>query len=192
MSLEDIKANVSTQFMYSGGANFETHTAYQKNGVFKFYPTLKFALYTLMYLALAIFSYYFGMQLWPIDNGLSIIGFILLGASLVFLWAFLYFLKDYLIKIVFNKKLGYYYKGYLNIKFFRFNKVNLKDIVAIQILGEITTEQLAPFNSFELNLVLKDSDRVHAIDHSNLKSIIKDAKSLSDFLDVPIWTNESQ
>jgi len=190
MDLEEIKKYTSTEFMYSGGASFETHIARENNGVFNFFPSLKFALYTLMYLALALLSYYFGMLLWPIDNGLSIIGFLLLGASLVFIFAFLYFLKDYLIRITFNKKLGYYYKGYFSIKYLRFGKVSLDKIVAIQILGEITTEQIAPFNSFEINLVLKDSERLHVIDHSDLKSIIDDSNSLSKFLNVPIWTNE--
>ena len=191
MDLREIKKYTSTEFMYSGGASFETHIAREKKDVFKFVPSIKFALYTLMYLVLAISSYYFEMQLWPINNGLSVIGFLLLGASLVFAFAFLYFLKDFFIRNIFSKKLGYFFRGYVNIKYLRFAKANLDDIAAIQILGEITTEQLAPFNSFEINLVLKDSERIHIIDHSNLKSIIKDAESLSQFLNVPIWTNES-
>jgi hypothetical protein len=190
MNLDDVKKYTSTAFMYSGGASFETHVAREKFGIFKFLPSLKFAFYTALYLILAAGSYYFGMQLWPIDNGLSVIGFLLLGAALVFVFVFFYFLKDYLIRIVFSKKLGYYYKGYVNVNYLRFAKANLNDIVAIQILGEITAEQLAPFNSFEINLVLKNSERLHVIDHSNLKSIIEDANSLSKFLNVPIWTNE--
>lgn len=191
MDLREIKKYTSTKFMYAGGASFETHIAREKNGIFKFLPSTKFALYTLMYLVLAIASYYFGMKLWSIDNGLSVIGFLLLGASLVLAFAFLYFLKDFFIRNVFSKNLGYYYKGYVNIKYLRYAKVRLEDIVAIQILGEITTEQLAPFNSFEINLVLRNSERVHIIDHANLKSIVSDSKSLSNFLNVPIWTNET-
>lgn len=190
MDLREIKKYTSTEFMYSGGASFKTHDSTNKNGVFKFVPSVKFAFYTAMYLILAGASYYGGMALWPIDNGLSVIGFLLLGSTLVFLIVFLYFLKDYLISFVFSKKRGYYYKGYVNIKYLRHNKVELEDIVAIQILGEITTEQIAPFNSFEINLVLKDSERVHVIDHSHLKSIIEDVNDLSIFLNVPIWTNE--
>ncbi len=190
MNLREIKKYTSTEFMYSGGASFKTHDARLKKEAFKFLPSTQFTLYTLMYLALVILCYYCGNYLWSIDNGFSALGFILLGAALVFLCAFLYFLKDYLVRIVFSKKLGYYYKGYVNIPFLRNDKINLEDIVAIQILGEITSETLAPFNSFELNLVLKDSERVHVIDHSNLKSIITDVTQLSKFLDVPIWTNE--
>ncbi len=191
MDLREIKKYTSTAFMYSGGASFETHIARVKHDMFRFLPSVKFALYTTMYLALFIGACYFGLQLRTVDNGLSIFGFILFGASLVFLCAFLYFLKDYLIRIVFNKKRGYYYKGYIDLKFLRFAKANLDDIVAVQILGEITSEQIAPFNSFEINLVLKDSERLHVIDHCNLNSIIEDAQSLSKFLDVPIWTNEN-
>ena len=190
MDLREVKKYTSTAFMYSGGASFKTHITREKNGVFKFLPSLKFAMYTLMYLVLTLLSYYVGMQLWPIDNGLSVIGFLLLGASLVFAFAFLYFLKDFFVRNVFSKTLGFYYKGYVNIKHLRFAKADLDAIVAIQILGEITAETLAPFNSFEINLVLKNSERIHVIDHSNVKSIIADADKLSKFLNVPIWTIE--
>ncbi|WP_426430459.1 hypothetical protein ACPX19_13060 [Winogradskyella sp. HB-48] len=67
----------------------------------------------------------------------------------------------------------------------------LNEIVAIQILGEITSGTIVPFNSFEINLTLKNSERVHVTDHNNLKSIINDATELSEFLDAAIWTNES-
>jgi hypothetical protein len=63
MDLNEIKKYTSTAFMYSGGANFETHIAKQKNSVFRFYPSLTFALYTFMYLALTLISYYTGMRL---------------------------------------------------------------------------------------------------------------------------------
>lgn len=191
MDLGEIKAHTETTFMYSGGASFKTHVLCTNKAVIKFKPTLNFALYTLMYLGLAILSYYVGIKLFPIDNGLSALGFIILGAALVFCYAFLYFLKDFLVKIVFSKKLGIYYKGYINLYLFRYDVVDLNKIVAIQILGEITSETIAPFNSFEINLVLKNSERVHVIDHNNLKSIINDATELSKFLSVPIWTNES-
>ncbi|MFC0604343.1 hypothetical protein [Winogradskyella pulchriflava] len=190
MDLREIKKYTSTEFMYSGGASFKTHKAKQETNAFKFVPTLKFAMYTSMYLLLSVGCFYTGKHLFFIDSPISIIGLLLLGASLVFLFGFFYFLKDYLKSIVFSKNLNYYYKGFINIKFLRDDKVDLNNIAAIQILGEITSEALAPFNSFELNLVLKDSERVHIIDHSNLKSIIDDANNLSKFLDVPIWTNE--
>ena len=176
MNIDDIKKCVSTDFMYQGGASFETHVAVLKKGiVFKFIPSIKYALYTIMYLVLSIGAFYLGKRLFFINNGLSVIGFLLLGASLVFIVAFLYFIKDYLKSIVFNKKKETYFKGYF----------------ALQILGEITTEQLAPFNSYELNLVLKNTERLHVIDHADIKSLIEDVERLSEFLNVPIWTTKS-
>jgi hypothetical protein len=178
--------------MYPGGASFETHVAVSKNkNIFKFIPSIKYALYTVMYMFLCIGCYFLGIDLFFIDNGLSVVGLLLLGASIVFLAAFVYFIKDYLKSIIFNKTSGIYYKGYFNIKFLRNDKANLDDIIALQVLGEITTEQIAPFNSYELNLVLKDYERIHVIDHADIKSLLKDVEHLSKFLDVPIWTNKS-
>ena len=192
MNIDDIKKCVSTDFMYQGGASFETHVAVLKKGiVFKFIPSIKYALYTIMYLVLSIGAFYLGKRLFFKNNGLSVIGFLLLGASLVFIVAFLYFIKDYLKSIVFNKKKETYFKGYFNLKYLRNDKMNLEEIVALQILGEITTEQLAPFNSYELNLVLKNTERLHVIDHADIKSLIEDVERLSEFLNVPIWTTKS-
>lgn len=191
LSLKAIKDCTETSFMYSGGASFQTHVLQTKTKIIKFRPTLNFVLYTLMYFGLSVLCYFIGINLLPIDNGLSALGFVVLGASLVFGYAFFYFLKDFLVKIVFSKETSSYYKGYLNLYLFRYDTIKLDEIVAIQVLGEITSETIAPFNSFELNLVLKDCERIHVIDHSNLKTIINDATALSEFLDVPIWTNES-
>ena len=63
----------------------------------------------------------------------------------------------------------------------------LAKIVALQIIGEHIRDEDGSFNSFELNLVLTDNSRRNVIDHINLKAIIKDAKDLSNFLNVPIW-----
>ena len=192
MDLDIFKKKVSTEFMYLGGASFETHVAVSKNkNIFKFIPSVKYALYTIMYMFLSIGCFFIGKDLFFIDNGWSVIGLLLLGCSLVFLVAFFYFIKDYLKSIVFNKNSGNYYKGYFNLILFRNDKVDLEEILALQILGEITTEQIVPFNSYEINLVLKDLERIHVIDHADIKSIIEDAERLSDFLNVPIWTNKS-
>jgi hypothetical protein len=178
--------------MYPGGASFETHVSTSKNkSIFKFIPSIKYALYTIMYLFLCIGCYFLGIELFFIDNGLSVIGLLLLGAAIVFLVAFVYFIKDYLKSIVFNKTTGIYHKGYFNIRFLRNDKAHLDDIIALQILGEITTEQIAPFNSYELNLVLKDYERIHVIDHADIKNLLEDVEHLSKFLDVPILTNKS-
>lgn len=67
----------------------------------------------------------------------------------------------------------------------------LNEIVAIQILGKITSGTIVPFNSFEIKLTLKNSELVNVTDHNNLKSIINDATELSEFLDAAIRTNES-
>ncbi|MFT4803048.1 MAG: Fe2+ transport system protein B [Psychroserpens sp.] len=49
------------------------------------------------------------------------------------------------------------------------------------------TDKDSSFKSFELNLVLDDSNRLNVIDHVNLKGVTADAETLSAFLNVPIW-----
>ena len=41
--------------------------------------------------------------------------------------------------------------------------------------------------NYELNLVLKDGERINVVDHGNLKKIQDDANTLSNFLGKPVW-----
>lgn len=62
--------------------------------------------------------------------------------------------------------------------------------MALQIIGEVVHGKDSKYNSFELNLVLDDVNRVNVVDHGNLKGVIADTETLGDFLNLPIWTAE--
>jgi hypothetical protein len=98
--------------------------------------------------------------------------------------------------IVFDKTSGFYLKGYNTNNATKKNsktseQIALNTIVALQIIGENVRGSKSSFNSFELNLVLKDGSRKNIVDHGSLKSIVDDADLLSTFLDIPIWHAKS-
>ena len=94
--------------------------------------------------------------------------------------------------IVFDKSVGYFWKGRKSpqdspepgsIK----KIARLEDIHALQLLSEYVSGSKSSYYSYELNLVLKDGRRIAVIDHGNLKRLREDAKRLSEFLGKPVW-----
>lgn len=97
---------------------------------------------------------------------------------------------------VFDRHLGYYWKGAATLKPHQLNdKVEhcrLFDIHAIQLISERCTSsssdgRSSSYYSYELNLVLNDKRRITVIDHGSLQYIRADAAELQRFLQVPLW-----
>ena len=66
--------------------------------------------------------------------------------------------------------------------------VPFSEIHSIQLLDEEVRRTSEPmFWSYELNLVLRNGQRIHLIDHGNQREIRWDAGDLSRMIDVPIW-----
>lgn len=66
----------------------------------------------------------------------------------------------------------------------------LTEVHALQIIEETTGgSQGGVFKSYELNVVQKNGERIHLMDHGNYSAINTDAERLAEFLSVPIWEN---
>lgn len=98
---------------------------------------------------------------------------------------------------VFDKKMGYFWKGRKRIKPMDGSEdpediSSLKDIHAIQLISEFCSgdsedNNVGSFTSYELNIVFHDGHRINIVDNSEKAQIRKDAKTLSIFLDKPVW-----
>lgn len=93
--------------------------------------------------------------------------------------------------IVFDKNRGYYWKGRKDpdavwspeeLKHF----AELKDIAGLQIVTEWVKSDKSSYNSYELNLVLKDGSRLNVVDHGKEDKLEEDARTLAEFLGVPL------
>ena len=70
--------------------------------------------------------------------------------------------------------------------------IDLADVYAIQLIKEYVTtygtEHSRSYYSYELNLVLKDGERMNVVDHGDLQRIRADAIRLGGFLgSLPVW-----
>jgi hypothetical protein len=55
------------------------------------------------------------------------------------------------------------------------------------LLREFVQGNKNSYDSYELNLVLRDGRRLNVIDHGTLHAIREDARILADYLGVSIW-----
>jgi len=94
--------------------------------------------------------------------------------------------------VVFDKRSGYFWKCWkAPDKAFNPNAMEdytkLSDIHALQLISEFIRGDKSSYHSYELNLVLKDGNRVNVVDHGNQVKLQEDARTLADFLGKPVW-----
>ncbi len=75
----------------------------------------------------------------------------------------------------------------LNNEKYKNKIIPIKEIHALQILKKRVTWKNSSYDSFELNMILRDSSRINIIDHWNLEEIRKNADELSNKLRVKIY-----
>lgn len=177
-----------------GGANFKTHKLSAKDmNVLEFVPTLGFYAFSGIFIAIGVGAFLTFLYKFYIEGFNSVINnMFILFFSLGFL-VISYFLFRHQFKVNrFSKITNRYTKGKAKNKVGK-NTVDipLHKIIAIQLIGERVSGSKSNYNSFEMNIVMDDGNRFNVVDHGNLKSLIKDARVLSDFLNVPIWHAES-
>ena len=63
-------------------------------------------------------------------------------------------------------------------------RVPFSDVLALQLLGERVREEEAPdFDSYELNVVLKDGTRLNVVDHAHRGQLEQEAQQLARLVD---------
>jgi hypothetical protein len=94
--------------------------------------------------------------------------------------------------IVFDKYQGCFWKGRKvpngvsdsqGIKYF----ARLDEIHALQLISEYCRGNKSSYYSYELNLILKNGNRMNVVDHGNPEKLREDTQALSRFLGKPVW-----
>jgi hypothetical protein len=159
---------------------------YKPNKILKIFPIIPALMGVAFCLAL------------PIDNHLKKQSVFDLGSKVSIVFGVLCLIGSFLLyrkattPHFFDRTKGFYYKGRRNPeKFSDSDKVKtfipFENIQAIQLLRQLYDD---PHDSdvYELNLILKNSERVHVLEYASLNLIEEDAAYLSHFMDVPIWS----
>ena len=69
--------------------------------------------------------------------------------------------------------------------------ISLRQLDHLEILKERVYNKNGSYDSYELNVVLKDSSRYNILDHGNAKRLWEDAKRLADRLSLPLVDAQS-
>lgn len=178
--------------MKSGGANFCTHKLVKRTPErIEFRPALPAILFYALFLLVGVVMLGIGLWLAISERAHAVIA-ITSATGLVFAAAGGWMLSQGTISAVFDKHFGWFWKcrqdpaevfDKRELKNFAY----LKDIHALQIIGEWCSGGKNSFYSYELNLVLRDGSRLNVTDHGNLLQLRRDAAQLADFLGVPLW-----
>ena len=178
-------STISWEPLKKGGASFKTHHLIKTGpGRLEYKPTTFYRImpYFLIVVGLiaggAIFnssSYVFGLAF----------GLIFIGAGSLIA-------KQANKPIIFDKGEGYFWKGkqsprdVLNMHDIK-TYADLDDIHAIQVVDELVKSDKSSFHSYEINLVLKNGERVNVVDYGNKEAINEDLQILRNYLDVGVW-----
>ena len=177
-----------------GGSNFRTHTLitagptrveFRASAGAKVFYLLFFLVGSGVLVALSA-AWFWG------DAGSFNRGFLiplLLGLIFMVLGAYMFLTGT--APIVFEKGRGVFWKGRKGPDEAMDSRkaadfVRLDTVHAVQLIAEYISGKNS-YYSYELNLVLKDGNRVSIIDHGNLDRIREDARALALFLGKPLW-----
>ncbi len=190
---DPVASKTSWEPLKAGGSNFKS----QKMSVYRDKIVVDKSAATIFFCLIFILAGIFVVMLYA-NLGFENLGVnndvinnpLVLLVGLVFAGAGFFALISYK-KMTFEKLSGSYYRG-KNLKQFdrSTNKMNqgmLSDIHAIQLIRERISSDKSIYTSYEINLVLKNGERVNVMDHGSWSDIERSAKDLAGFLGVPIW-----
>lgn len=175
-----------------GGTNFSTFKLVQVNpDRIKFRTTFGAVLFALIFLLVGlglIVLIIWESYLTAFTTELMVA----VGLGLVFAGVGGYLLYRQMLPIVFDKREKLFWKkrkpnSAMSLNDTSEDCVRLEFIHALQIVAEFISGKNSNYYSYELNLVLKNGNRINVIDHNNKGKIDREAKVLSEFLKIPVW-----
>ena len=178
-----------------GGSNFRTHKYYSEGAnQAGFKATLGAMLFSGIFM-LAGLGISIGVPFGMVQDGESLISLqtlFIVVFGLIFFGAGFFMFRSYSKPVVFDKMVGYFWKGWDKPERYKNNQnikrsIKIGDIHALQIVSEYIRGDKKSYYSYELNLVTRDGERHNVIDHGDRTDMIADANKLSDFLGIPVW-----
>lgn len=192
---DSIAMQTSWEPLKRGGTNFKTHRLKEKDHhKMKFVPTtgakLFCGIFVVMGSAFLFLELFVGFSDPGTDPFWSRVMLILFSLVFVGVGAGLYYFKA--VPRVFDKWAGFYWKGFKKpVNMYDRTSggefARLGEIHAIQVLVKRVSSKNGSYNSYELNLILKNGSRLNVIDHGNMRAVKSDAQTLASFLNKPVW-----
>lgn len=171
----------------SEGSSFYTQRLVRyANGLIKVRPTVKQILFNLRFILSGLFALLVAFALFVIlENYISILPAVIGGT---FLWFGVNNMRQREI-VIFDLNTAQLSKkeeeGSIVIPFSQIHGLQLMEVY--YGTSKIYSNSSDNYYVYELNLILKNSNRVNIMSHGDKNEMIKDAKMLAAYLSVPIW-----
>ena len=158
--------------MVRGGSNFSTHRLSQSNTGLVLRKTWR--TWWWGFLGLAIGAVFLAPGVWLQLDGLSFSGLCSAALGLFFVAGGLLFITPRAIRFEADQR----------VVIVAGRRVPFADVAGLQVLGERIVEENAPdYDSYELNLVLRDGTRLNLVDHSKRRQLEQEALQLAHLMD---------
>lgn len=189
---DEIALKTDWKTLSNSSTNFKTHNLVEKGPNrmdFKTAMGAKIFVLIFMIVGIAVPFIFYAVPDAELDSGgmwpLYIFGgiFFLVGAGLHYVQS-----KP----IVFDKLEGFYWSGRKKPELHHSNEqlknaARIRNIYAIQILSRRVSSSKSSYTCYEINLVLRDANRMNVLAHAGGKTIKENAQTLGRFLGVPVW-----
>lgn len=204
-SHDKLAKEIEWKSLNKGSSNFKNRfLSHKVTGDIVFKPTIFSIIFGLIFLFSGLLIIYFltGLNQFPISDffynpisGIKIFFqwlrqsinsesiFILLFGSIFFLIG-LALLYTFVKPIGFSSRGKFFYKGFT---FLKHKIISFNDIHAIQLLSSLKRSSKSSYMTYEVNLVLKNKERVNVVTHPKVEAAKRNADELSSFLSVPVW-----
>ncbi len=183
-----VQGNEIWESIASEGSNFYTQRLVKySNGLIKVRPTVKQILFHLRFILSGLFALLVAFGLFVVlENHISIFP-VLIGG--IFLWFGINNMRQKE-TVIFDLDTAQFSKKEedqenINIPFSQIHGLQL-----IEVYNKESRTNMGDsdrYYSYELNLILKNAERVNIMSHGDKNEMIKDTKMLAAYLSVPIW-----
>lgn len=159
-------------------ANFKTHSLIQvKSMIYRFQATTKLKLMSCIPILIGIVPIFMAYKNFKGTNELGDIVFLIGFSSIMAFTAFF---------LMRRSKQVYTFNGRLQRVTNNDKHLPFSQIYAIQLLKKYISGKNS-YDCFELNLVLKNKERINIIAHADADAIRSDANKIAGFLNIPLW-----
>ena len=184
----------------SGGTNFRTHNYVEERDEVRFQPTMGALIFCGFFISFgALFALIAFSSMHQTNEPFQLEVLLPILIPLIFSGGGIFMFRLLTTPIVFNKHKGYYWKGRVNENQ-RIAQADLKvkckltEIEAVQVIAEWISGHSSGssggssyYQSYEINLVLKDASRLNVVDYGHYRGVVESAQKLSHYLSIPLW-----
>ncbi|MDP5172046.1 MAG: hypothetical protein NWR72_17505 [Bacteroidia bacterium] len=189
---EPLASKTSWAPLKPGGSSFKTHRLKEASAHrVAFVSTVGARIFAMVFAVVGLVAMGFGSVIGlAVAGWLGALGGLCFGG--IFLGVGIWMYREFDREIVFDLQDGMFWRNK------RPNRADssietekewcrIEDIAAIQLIREHVSGKDSSFNSYEINLVLKDGSRLNVVDHGGVSQVLADSEVLGRFLGVPVW-----